>query len=498
MKVHSLVQWGLGFRKIEVEVNLAPGLPTMQILGQPDKVIKESAWRIRSAFDRQGFQWPTSRQILVNLKPSHIKKVGSGLDLAIASALLWETGQVPVPEEAVPLLYGELSLTGDVSCPPHFVDYQSETKKEYIYTGKTEQKFPFGSLQISQLSDLGNPLRQDADWSSLVVDRPEHGEWKFSRELAKIIAIVAHGEHSALFAGPAGTGKTTVAHAIWSLLQEPAKKDVLLLRQIARRFGQTLSWRPFVNPHHSMPQLSLIGGGNSPRPGEITRAHGGVLLFDELLEFQPKVLESLREPMESGMVSISRGSEVEVYPSQFLFLATTNLCRCGEFVPDRWNRCRCTDRSRMQYQEKLSGPILDRISVKVLSHEWQQGPQEILSKDILKRLEKSRAFILESRAQVRRNSSLSLQDLEPMLTKSSLFGVKNGVIGSHRRYLQWLQVARSVADLESSLMIEPHHLEEARKLGSLELHRPLCQPPIKPVRKKTKTSSELTQSTDSV
>jgi magnesium chelatase family protein len=479
MKVQSLVKWGLGFRKIEVEVSLAPGLPTMQILGQPDKVIRESAWRIRSAFDHQGFVWPSSRQILVNLKPSHIKKVSSGLDLAIASALLWETGQVPKPEEECPVLYGELGLTGDVICPEGFQDYQcGYSDMGSVYTGRASSGLAVNTLQIAQLSSLGSPERKASDLSTQKMMRPDVGEYSFASSLSRIMAIVALGEHSAFFAGPAGTGKTTVAHTIWSLLEAPSPQEILVMKQIARRFGQTLSWRPFVNPHHTMPPLSLIGGGNSPRPGEITRAHGGVLLFDELLEFHPKVLEGLREPIEAGSISISRGSEVEIYPSRFLFLATTNLCRCGEYVPNRWNRCRCSEKARLAYQDKLSGPLLDRIAIKVLSNQWEVDRVQVPVSKILERLLAARNFIQSRRGQVKKNSELSLREIEPMLTEASRFGSMQGFVGSQRRYMQWLQVARSVADLEGSEVIEPRHLEESRVLVTLHIQPGAQSKPI--------------------
>lgn len=462
MKVHSLIRKGFGFGIVEVEVSLAPGLPTMQVIGLPDTMIKESIFRIRAALNHQSFLMPVSQQILVNLKPAHIKKTSQGLDLAIAAALLWETEQIPLPKDSrIPLLYGELSLTGLVGAPEDLEDYISENESRPIFTGMSRNSFEFEVLEIRELKDLVNILNSPREKLPVLPIRPALSKFKLGRNLARLTAVVAAGEHATLFAGPPGSGKTTAAENISNLIKEPELPLFQISRQISKRFGIPISWRPHVAPHHTMPALSLVGGGGRPNPGEITRAHGGVLLLDEYLEFDSQIQEALREPMDSGQITISRGSAASVFPCQFLLLATTNLCKCGQYVPKVGHRCTCQEKRRRNYIDRFSGPVMDRFSILAFSDTWKDESREMMASDILVAIKKAQNFALKVRGQRGCNSQIKVSDIECTLAKSANPEQISGMETSERRKSHLLRVARTLADLDQKHEISINHLRES-------------------------------------
>ncbi|RYZ76172.1 MAG: competence protein ComM, partial [Proteobacteria bacterium] len=333
MKVSSFVRVGHELVAAEVELSLSQGLPSFHFTGLPDAALKESALRIRSALREQGFDLPQSQSILVHVKPTYIKKTSRGLDLAIAAALLWETGQLALPPDGEsPVLYGELTLKGEVVQPDDTEEALLE-EGAAIVTGKDSRPLPFASRQIEKLSDL---LREPEVVPEAQVQyglRPTTKITNLSRSAAEIAAVVAAGEHSLLLAGPAGSGKSTLVDSIPTFINDPDELEFTEARKIWRASRRNLNWRPILRPHHSITPLAMIGGGASLWPGEITRAHAGVLIMDELLEFHPEIQESLREPVESGSISLVRAGASRTYPARVLLLATTNLCACGNFVP---------------------------------------------------------------------------------------------------------------------------------------------------------------------
>lgn len=462
MKIYSFIRQGLGLRPVEVEISLIPGVPQIQFLGLPDPLIKESVLRIKAALRQQGFELPPTKQILVHLKPSYIKKTSRGLDLAVAAGILWETEQIPIPQSKAICLYGELSLRGDVIAPDD-VEEITELPAD-LYLGERHESLPLKYYKIQSLSDLKKSDRTcvEPDISGISIPRPELvTEALIGKSQAEIIQTIAVGEHPTLFAGPAGSGKSSSVSWITHLLGTPSIEEFLATKRIARFFGEKPKWRPVVAPHHSASHLAIIGGGVPPLPGEITRAHGGCLILDELLEFSSKVQESLREPAEKGFISLARGQKREEFPARFLLLATTNLCPCGQLVPSSQNKCRCRPQAQRRYIERLSGPMLDRFSILSFSHEWTE-PKRLRVDALVERVDDARVFAKKTRKQNLVNHKEPLPLLEKTLSpfaKKNLFPNLKG--GSFRRYESLIRVARSIADLDHSTSIEESHLQKS-------------------------------------
>ncbi len=462
MIVHSFIRDGFGLQKIEIELSIVPGLPQMKFLGMPDGLIKESEARIKTAIRNQGFEIPASKQVLIQLRPNDIKKHSRGLDLAVAAAFLWETEQLPKPERPKPALYGELNFNGEVIAPLDFCDVETLKSQETIITGKSETDLGFDYLSVNELRTLSVPTIHTKQDVTLQIVEPSVENLFLSKAQARLAMIIAAGEHSALFAGPPGTGKSTMAEYISKILC-PNYEDLKMSAQIARYFGEKLEWIPTRRPHHKSTLLSMIGAGRPPEPGEVTRAHGGVLIMDEFLEFDSKLQEALREPIETGKIMISRAGAAREFPAKFLLLATTNLCKCGQLIPSTKNQCQCRTVRKRQYVERLSGPILDRFQIISFSHEYSQEHDVSLT-DIRHRVKRAREFAQENRKQHAPNSrisSLSVEkDISPSLQK--VFKLK---MSSQRRLKSVLQVARTIADLSESREIRAGHLNEALALS---------------------------------
>lgn len=276
----------------------------------------------------------------------------------------------------------------------------------------------------------------------------------YSEEQARLISILAVGGHSALLAGAAGSGKTTLAKAVSSFLPEPDAAEFLQLKKIHREFGTSLDWRPVVKPHHSTPIMAMIGGGSVPFAGEISRAHGGLLILDELLEFSPTVQESLREPFEEGKMRVYRAGKLIEYPAKAQILATTNLCPCGDWTPQMKNpNCRYSMSKCQSYSSKLSGPLVDRFDI--LFFHQQIGEIKISGRDLFEKIKTAQMFARK------RSKREHLEDLGE--TAKKIYG--DETYTSQRRKISVLKVARTLADLDLSLRIEMPHLKQAMGLA---------------------------------
>lgn len=468
MKIQSYIRDSLGLRSVEVEISLTPGIPKIQFLGLPDATIKESVLRIQSAIKHSGFELPKSKQILVNLKPNYLKKSSRGIDLAVAAGILWEIGQAPKPEEENIALYGELSLKGEVFVPDDFNDLE-EPRAQKFYTGKLESSQGFDLFSLSTLKDISLPTFWAKNDDFVAIKRPNISDFKITQKQADLIEIIAVGEHPAILAGPPGSGKTTIAMIASLLLKDPLPHELRSYQKVSRHFGIPIDWRPVVSPHHTSTALAMIGGGPTPRPGEITRAHGGTLIMDEFLEFDSHVQEALREPMESGKITISRTGNVSIFPAQFLLLATTNLCPCGHLVPEKNFECKGRVRFCHSRLQKLSGPMMDRFSILSFSHEWGNGG-EIMARDLLPKILKAIEF-RESRGQRVANHYAEISELEKNLSDFDKEFLLPTLGNSHRRYQALLRVARTLADIDASIEITANHIKKALSLTQEPFHK---------------------------
>ncbi|KYG63180.1 competence protein ComM [Bdellovibrio bacteriovorus] len=469
MKIQSLIRDQDRLVPVEVELSFIPGLPQIQFLGLPDQAIRESIHRIKSAIRAQGFDFPKAQQILVNLRPAHLKKNSRGLELAVALGVLWESEQIPKPLADSVLVYGELSLGGEVYEPEDLFE-SFDNEAAWVWTGKPQQaSAPFGRSTILQLKDIHSPNHIKPAPREYKIERPFSGlDLVFPERQAEILKLTALGEHSLLLAGPSGSGKTTMSKTLLSLLAAPTAED---MREIVANNKDTstqeMKWRPLVHPHHTTPPLGLIGGGVPPFKGEITRAHRGVLVLDELLEFHPKSQEVLREPMEDGRIRIRRGRFLEEHIADTLFVATTNLCPCGDWVPKARVMCGRSLKKCRSYAERLSGPLVDRFQLIFFTQRNERG-EGVLGADILKDLEKARRLRAEWAKTDRRFLKVTtkwtwdelIQDL-PEFYMRELFPKE---LASRRRDLATLKIARSYADLDGMAKMQPQHVERALKV----------------------------------
>lgn len=467
MRVQSYMRQGDGLAPVDIELTLQPGLPQIHFLGLPDAALRESALRIRSAIRSQGFRLPQTQQILVHLRPAHLRKTSRGLDLAVAAALLWETEQIPPPHDSTPIVYGALTLAGEVEISDDAGEIETAS---LIITGAGAADLPYATWRLAQLRDLaGQP---ELIPPSLVLDwrRPEPSAKSFPRLAAELAEVVATGEHSLLLAGPPGSGKSTLVETIPAWLEEPRRASPRQLRRWERP-GEG-AWRPVVRPHHSITPLAMIGGGERLFSGEITRAHGGVLILDELLEFQGEIQEGLREPMETGQITIARGGRVKTYPSRSLVLATTNLCECGYFVPDsrQSDRCRCTRSQRRRSMARLTGPFADRFAILAYSDSWaaERGKGEVLSARVAARVAEAIEFRRRERSQELPNALAPFAELERGLSAFQREHLLGDVVscGSRRRFESVVRIARTLADLRASSAISYQDLDRAVALGA--------------------------------
>lgn len=475
MKIQSLVREQNALVPVEIEVSLLPGLPTIQFLGLPDQIIRESIHRIKSALRHQEFDFPRAQQILVNLRPNHLKKTSRGLELAVAAGILWETQQLKQPVLEKTFLYGELGLSGEVFEPEDLAKDFEAPEGSVVITGKlSSTRCSFGRRVVHEIRDLPQARWHEPRLQEVLLQRPVYGlDLEFPRAHARLLAVLGLGGHSVLLAGPAGSGKSTLAKAVASFVSAPSPEEILEIQKYNKDFREGCPlWRPVVHPHHSGTPLSLIGGGVPPQPGEIARAHRGILILDELLEFNTKVQESLREPMDEGSLRISRGVRVNRFSAQAQVLATTNLCPCGDFVPGQRPQCRYSVVKCRSYSQRLSGPLLDRFEVLVMTEKaGGEDVKKVSGLKVLEAVENSRAWRRQQGRGDPLNARLPLPVIEDQVESFYFKHLLNKDLGSHRRYQATLRVARSLADLEHQEKIQGPHIEEALRWTWLPFER---------------------------
>ena len=447
MRIQSYVQDGHQLIPCEVELSLTPGLPKVEFTGSVDASIKESVSRLKNAFHTQNFKWPNKKQVNINVRPAYVKKMSQGLDLAIAIALLYKTNQIKLPQlKGECFAYGEVALNGSVDAPMDWV----QTDQPHLITGRVKNSSMsfHDTYSVESLSDLRAPKFVEAKSLLDYLKRPQVPSLMFSKNAARLLKIVASGEHSLLLAGEPGSGKTTLARSLKYILNPPPFSLFKEIKKISCLFRNDTSWRPFVYPHHSTPLLSMVGGGFPPFMGEVSKAHGGILFLDEYLEFKSAVQEALREPIERGEICISRRGEGVFFPANFMLVAATNLCPCGHYIPDQPIPCSYSLRRCRSRLEKLSGPMLDRFDIFSLSSSWK-GPLTVSLEDILKDVSQSHE-IKQSRKQKVTNSRLTWSDFEKETDPFILKNILPEYVSSYRRKTAILRVARTISDLSGN------------------------------------------------
>ncbi len=483
-KVYTRGLLGLHAPQIEVEVHISSGLPSLTIVGLAEAAVRESKDRVRSAIINSGFLFPTKR-LTINLAPADLPKDGSRLDLPIALGILIASGQLPENCTEGFELIGELALDGHLrpvsGVLPIAMACQHAQHRLLVPTANLEEANQLPNFEVYGAQHLQEVCAHFSGSSQLQASPKQENITSsyYQFDLADVkgqlrprraLEIAAAGGHSLLFKGPPGTGKTLLASRLPSILPPLNAQENLEVASIysVANAQHTFGQRPFRAPHHTASAIALVGGGSQPKPGEITLAHLGVLFLDELPEFDRKVLEVLRQPLESKEIVISRAARQMTFPANFQFIAAMNPCPCG-YAFNRDSRCQCSPESIQRYQNRISGPLLDRIDLhidvpplqaKELQDHTTTENSEIVRQRVITAYEK----------QIHRQQCLN-QALSPkLLEKHALLDQDSVKIIemaqqrlnlSARAYHRVLRVARTIADLAESDPILSSHLTEA-------------------------------------
>jgi magnesium chelatase family protein len=376
---------GISARPVSVEVDVHSGLPAFTIVGLPDAAVREARERVRSALVNCGFEFPM-RRIIVNLAPANLRKAGPGLDLAIATALLAASEQLDWAALPRTAMAGELALDGSVRAVPGALAMAEAARADAdvdaivipaVNGAEAALAADVGVIPLESLSQLpplatGNWVPQRPQSLPLVLtaegqDAPDLADLRGQQELRRALEISAAGGHSLLMIGPPGAGKSLAARRLPSILPPLIYEEALEVARIAsvcgRLNGKPVGARPLRAPHHTVTAAGLVGGGNPPQPGEVTLAHHGVLFLDEFCEFSRDSLEALRDPLESGAVTIARSTAWREFPCRFMLIVAANPCPCGRGDDDA--DCSCSPIAVQRYQARLSGALADRIDIRV-------------------------------------------------------------------------------------------------------------------------------------
>ena len=485
--VHSRAQVGVEAPGITVEAHLANGLPGMTLVGLPETAVKESKDRVRSAIQNAGFDFP-ARRITLNLAPADLPKDGARFDLAIALGILAANSQIPTSSLEGLECLGELALSGELrpvrGVLPAALAARAAGRTLLVPRANAEEACLASGLNVLAADHLLQitahlsgqtplPPYQASGLSHEPPSYPDLAEVQGQLAAKRALLIAASGSHNLLFAGPPGTGKTLLASRLPGLLPPLTEDEALQVAAIHSVASHTPldHWpqRPFRSPHHSASGPALVGGGsNRPQPGEITLAHQGVLFLDELPEFDRKVLELLREPLESGSIVIARARDKVRFPARFQLVAAMNPCPCG-YLGDPSGQCRCTPEQIQRYRSKLSGPLLDRIDLHLTVARESTSLSAAPDTDNSSARVAARVAAARERQQRRQdcaNAFLGLDQLRqhcrlPAADQYWLEQAAERLRLSLRATHRLLKVARTLADLEGLSDIGRQHLAEA-------------------------------------
>lgn len=499
-KAKSLGIYGMDAFSVVVEADLSRGLPRFDIVGLPDAAVKESRERVRASIKNCKFDFPVSR-ITVNIAPADIKKEGPLYDLPILIAVLAATGQIKA-SIADYAFVGELSLDGEIRPCTGVLPMLLKAREQGIpavfipYANKTEAGAVNG-IDVFAAKNIGEVIRHISGEEKLPPcftplsklatydDTLDFADVKGQGDAKRALEIAAAGGHNCIMVGPPGTGKSMLAKRIPSILPQMSFEEELETTKIYSIAGelpadaQLITSRPFRSPHHTISAQGLTGGGQTPRPGEISLAHNGVLFMDEFPEFDRRAKESLRQPLEDGKVTIARSAGTVSYPSNIMLVAAMNPCPCG-YLGHPTRECVCTDAAKRRYRDKVSGPILDRIDIHIevepVDYDRLASKQkEESSAEIRKRVNRAREI---QRKRFAGTGITCNAKMTPRMTREfcrlsaeaeQLLKLSFEKLGlSARAYDKILRISRTIADLEACETIEAPHIAQAVQYRSLD------------------------------
>ena len=504
MGTHSLAKLyaaeleGINAKLIEVETDINVGIHSFGIVGLADKALNEAKERVNSALKNSGIKPPNreNRKITVNLAPADVKKTGSHYDLAIALGYLLASRQIKEFNGEDKIFLGELALDGrlrPVNGALNIAQLGMNLGFKYLFIPKENaneaaaikdiQIIPLGTLTdvIEFLEEKKTiPAAQFKPLERKLLSVPDISEIKGQEAAKRALVIAAAGAHNVLMSGQPGVGKSLLAQALAGILPDPSREEAIEITKIWSAAGLgpggLTRERPFRAPHQTASVVALIGGGQDPKPGEISLAHRGILFLDELPEFQKNALEALRQPMESGTVHIARAKQSLIFPAKFTLVAAMNPCPCG-YYGSTDQECKCSAYEVIKYQKKISGPLLDRIDIQIkvgkvyISDLRTQGESAPMSPAIKTKIEAARSIQLERFRKllpgkhIGTNSEMSSRQAETLITldpsAERFLGTLDLSRLSPRSYYRLLKVARTIADLEGKDLVAAEHLAEA-------------------------------------